>query len=221
MKSVSSVQSVVARHVEPNNLSDRIARGLTLTLRWFADLLFAGRYAHRAVVLETVAAIPGIVGATVQHLASLRLLRTHAHWVAELEEEAENERMHLAVFLHVANPTGFERFMVRVAQGVFFNLFFMLYLGSPRTAHRMVAYFEEEAVKSYTAFAQAILDGRIANIAAPQIAVDYWQLPAEAQLLDVVLAVRADEMNHRDTNHHFADALNRHIEFARPARVEG
>ena len=40
---------------------------------------------------------------------------------------------------------------------------------------------------------------------APAVAIEYWGLPAGPRLLDVVLAVRADEMGHRDANHRFAD----------------
>jgi ubiquinol oxidase len=50
--------------------------------------------------------------------------------------------------------------------------------------------------------------GRIENIAAPQIAIDYWQLGPDARLEDVVIAVRADEAGHRDVNHGFADELS-------------
>ncbi|MBC7180348.1 MAG: oxidase, partial [Roseovarius sp.] len=32
-------------------------------------------------------------------------------------------------------------------------------------------------------------------------------LPAEARLRDVVIAVRADEAHHRDTNHGFANQI--------------
>lgn len=45
------------------------------------------------------------------------------------------------------------------------------------------------------------------NIAAPKIARDYWQMPDDADLRDVVIAIRADEANHRDVNHGFADKL--------------
>jgi hypothetical protein len=50
--------SLEYRHV-PGDLSDRIAYGLTRMLRFFADFFFRKRYGHRAVVLETVAAVPG------------------------------------------------------------------------------------------------------------------------------------------------------------------
>ncbi|MDP3968819.1 MAG: ferrochelatase, partial [Nocardioides sp.] len=39
------------------------------------DTFFAKKYGHRAIVLETVAAVPGMVGATLQHLRCLREMR--------------------------------------------------------------------------------------------------------------------------------------------------
>ena len=45
-------------HHQPKGVSDRIAFGFTKALRWCADTFFAERYGHRAVVLETVAAVP-------------------------------------------------------------------------------------------------------------------------------------------------------------------
>ena len=94
-----------------------------------------------------------------------------------------------------------------VAQAGFFVFFLLLYVLSARTAHRLVGYFEEQAVVSYTQYLEQIDDGRIENVPAPQIALDYWRLPANARLRDVVLAVRADEAEHRDVNHGFAEQL--------------
>lgn len=54
---------------------------------------------------------------------------------------------------------------------------------------------------------EAIDSGALKNTAAPEMAIEYWHLPKDATLRDVVLAVRADEANHRDVNHHFADRL--------------
>ena len=76
-----------------------------------------------------------------------------------------------------------------------------------RTAHRLVGYFEEQAVVSYTQYLAEIDAGRVENVPAPAIAISYWRLPADARLRDVVLAVRADEAGHRDVNHGFADEL--------------
>jgi ubiquinol oxidase len=195
------------RHHAPRDLSDRFALAFTKFLRLFADTFFARRYGHRAVVLETVAAVPGMVGGALQHLRSLRRLEPDQGWIHTLLEEAENERMHLMTFIHIARPSQFERLLVLLAQGVFYNLFFLLYLASSKTAHRVVGYFEEEAVYSYSEYLAGVDDGTYANVPAPKIAIDYWKLPADAKLREVIVAVRADEAKHRDVNHGFADRL--------------
>ncbi|MCZ4305166.1 alternative oxidase [Zoogloeaceae bacterium G21618-S1] len=187
--------------------SDRFARAMTKTMRLLADTFFARRYGHRAIVLETVAAVPGMVGATLQHLKALRYMSDDYGWIRTLMDEAENERMHLLTFIEIAKPNALERLLIILAQGVFYNGFFLLYLISPKTAHRMVGYFEEEAVVSYTAFLAEVEAGHIDNPLAPKRAIDYWKLPADARLADVIVAVRADEAGHRDVNHAFADQL--------------
>lgn len=194
-------------HHEPRDLSDRFALGFTKVLRFCADTFFAKRYGHRAIVLETVAAVPGMVGATLNHLKALRRMEDDRGWIRTLMEEAENERMHLMTFIEVAKPTLFERLVILGVQWVFYLAFFALYLVSSRTAHRIVGYFEEEAVISYTLYLQEIDEGRSPNVPAPAIARHYWQLPDDATLRDVVLVVRADEAHHRDVNHGFASEL--------------
>jgi ubiquinol oxidase len=84
---------------------------------------------------------------------------------------------------------------------VFFNAYFLAYILNPRIAHRVVGYLEEEAIHSYTEFLKEIDAGRIENVPAPAIAIDYWRLPKDATLRDVVEVVRADEAHHRDVNH--------------------
>jgi len=195
------------RHHEASGLSDRVALGFTKFLRFFADTFFARRYGHRAVILETVAAVPGMVGGALQHLRSLRRMEDDHGWIRQLLDEAENERMHLMTFIHIAKPNWFERALVLIAQGVFYNLFFLLYLVSPKTAHRIVGYFEEEAVYSYTEYLAGVDAGTYPNVPAPEIAIHYWKLKPDARLRDVILAVRADEAGHRDVNHGFADQL--------------
>jgi ubiquinol oxidase len=196
-----------AVHHQPRDLRDHVALGFTKALRFCADTFFAKRYGHRAIVLETVAAVPGMVGATVNHLRCLRRMCDDRGWIRTLMEEAENERMHLMTFIEVARPTLFERLVILGVQWAFYLAFFALYLVSARTAHRIVGYFEEEAVISYTLYLEEIDEGRSANPPAPAIARHYWKLPDTATLRDVVLAVRADEAHHRDVNHGFADEL--------------
>ena len=195
------------RHHEPENLSDRVALMFVKVLRFFADTFFAKRYGHRAIVLETVAAVPGMVAGALQHLRSLRRMEDDRGWIRTLLAEAENERMHLMTFVHIAKPTAFERILILIAQGLMYNTFFLLYLISPKTTHRIVGYFEEEAVASYTQYLEEIDAGRHENVAAPQIAIDYWKLGPDARLRDVVLVIRQDEAGHRDVNHGFADEL--------------
>ena len=197
----------LAKRRPPRTISDRVAYAFTRTARFFADTFFAKRYGHRAVVLETVAAVPGMVAATLQHLKSLRRMQDDDGWIQALLDEAMNERMHLMTFVEIAKPSALERWLILLAQGIFYNTFFLLYLVSAKTAHRVVGYFEEEAIVSYTEYLAEIDAGRAENVPAPQIAIDYWQLAADARLRDVVIAVRADEAGHRDVNHGFADAL--------------
>ena len=104
-------------HHDAAGLSDRAALALTKLLRFFADTFFAKRYGHRAVVLETVAAVPGMVGGMMNHLKSLRLMRDDDGWIKTLLDEAENERMHLMTFVALYQPTWFERFLLILAQG--------------------------------------------------------------------------------------------------------
>ena len=194
-------------HHQPKGASDRVAFGFTKLLRFCADTFFARRYGHRAVVLETVAAVPGMVGATINHLRCLRRMCGDKGWIKTLMDEAENERMHLMTFIEISQPTLFERMVIVCVQWVFYVAFFALYLVSPKTAHRVVGYFEEEAVISYTHYLREIDEGRSDNVPAPAIARSYWGLPEEATLRDVVLVVRADEAHHRDVNHGFANEL--------------
>ncbi len=195
-------------HHNPVGMRDSIAFSFTKFLRFFADTFFSGRYGHRAVVLETVAAVPGMVAGALQHLKSLRKMQPDNGWIKTLLDEAENERMHLMTFVHIAQPNGLERFLIILAQGIFYNCFFVLYLLSPKTAHRVVGYFEEEAIISYTEYLADVESGKYENVPAPKIAIDYWQLDSNARLRDVIIAVRNDEITHRDVNHNFANQLS-------------
>jgi ubiquinol oxidase len=194
-------------HRLPGNVRDKLAYLFVKFLRFFADVFFARRYGHRAVVLETIAAVPGMVGGSLQHLKSLRRMASDHGWIRALLDEAENERMHLLTFVFIARPSSLERLLILLVQGAFYNFYFLLYLLTPATAHRVVAYLEEEAVTSYTTYLAGVDDGTYANVAAPAIAIEYWKLAPDARLREVIIAVRADEATHRDVNHQFADHL--------------
>jgi len=199
----------LSRHHIPENLSDRFALIFVKFLRFFADIFFAKRYGHRAIVLETVAAVPGMVAGALQHLRALRRMEDDQGWIRILLDEAENERMHLMTFIHIAKPSGLERILVLFTQGVFYNFFFVLYLITPKTAHRIVGYFEEEAIVSYTEYLKEIDSGLHENVPAPRIAIEYWDLAPDARLRDVVKVIRDDEAGHRNVNHDFANSYSR------------
>ena len=200
-------KSDLFRHHQPSGFSDRLALSLVRAMRATADVLFGRWYGHRTVVLETIAAVPGMVGATLLHLKCLRRMIDDRGWIRTLMEEADNQRTHLMVFVAISEPRLPERLLVLIAQGIFYNLHFLLYLISPRTAHRLVGYFAEDSVAGYTQYLNDIEAGRHENVPAPRLAIDYWSLPEDARLSQVIVAIREDEAIHRDINHAFADAL--------------
>ncbi|XXG78118.1 hypothetical protein AAC387_Pa08g2129 [Persea americana] len=193
------------KHHAPITFLDKVAYWTVKMLRYPTDVFFQRRYGCRAMMLETVAAVPGMVGGMLLHCKSLRRFEHSGGWIKALLEEAENERMHLMTFMEVAKPKWYERALVFTVQGVFFNAYFLAYLISPKLAHRVVGYLEEEAIHSYTEFLKELDKGNIENVPAPAIAIDYWHMPLNSTLRDVVVVVRADEAHHRDVNHFASD----------------
>ena len=195
-------------HKYPHGLSDRSAYLITRGLRIAADLFFRKRYGHRAVVLETVAAVPGMVAGMLHHFKSLRNMTDDDGIIKELLDEAENERMHLMTFIEISKPTLFERLLVLGAQIVFGTFYFFLYVFFRGTAHRMIGYFEDEAVKSYTDYLERVESGELENFQAPILAIQYYGLDRNAKLSDLIKAVREDEQKHSKVNHSYADQHN-------------
>ena len=120
------------------------------------------------------------------------------------------------------------RLAVIGGQCVFATFFGTMYVINPTYCHRLVGYVEEEACSTYTKIIggiEAAPEG--SELAAwrtqiaPAIGRAYWHLgsePAsmtvdlsqrhspvhageEGTVLDLMLAIRADEANHRDVNH--------------------
>lgn len=191
----------------PKGMRDIVAKTIVHILASVADFLFQDRYCHRAVVLETIAAVPGIVGGLLQHLKSLRFIRTDRGWIRILLDEAENERMHLLIYSEIANPTTFERIAIMVVQFFFFIFYFLLYVFTPSTAHRFVGYLEEEAIHSYEHYLRLVEEGKHNNCNALPLAIQYWGLDPHAKLSDIIKATIKDEMLHRDVNHRFAEDI--------------
>ena len=187
-------------------IRETLAMSMTKFFRFVADTFFAKRYGHRAVVLETVAGVPGIVAGVWLHLKSLRKMKTgYGPDIREMLAEAENERMHLMFFIEIAKPNWFERYLVLFAQLIFMLFYFILYVIDYKTAHRMIAYFEEEAVKSYTDYLGLVESGEVENVPAPRLAIQYYEMGSNAKLSDLIRHVRADEQHHSDVNHKYAN----------------
>lgn len=211
-------KSDLTRHHAPHTLSDWIAYRLVAMLRVTARL-FRRRYRHRTIVMETIAAVPGMVSATLLHLRCLRRMSDDRGWIRTLMNEAETQRVHLMVFVSLDQPNMIERLFVLLAQGIFYNAHFLICLVSPSTAHRIVGYFAEDAVEGYGQYLEEIRSGAIENPPAPSVAIAYWNLSPEARLSDVIVAIQEDEAIHRDINHGFADALESGEDFPSPPRI--
>ena len=187
-------------------IRETLAMSMTKFFRFVADTFFAKRYGHRAVVLETVAGVPGIVAGVWLHLKSLRKMKTgYGPDIRGMLAEAENERMHLMFFIEIAKPNWFERYLVLFAQLIFMLFYFVLYVIDYKTAHRMIAYFEEEAVKSYTDYLRLVESGEVENVPAPRLAIQYYEMGSNAKLSDLIRHVRADEQHHSEVNHKYAN----------------
>ena len=194
--------------ISKENISDSFALSMTKFFRFIADTFFAKRYGHRAVVLETVAGVPGMVAGVWMHFKSLRAMKAgYGEQIREMLAEAENERMHLMFFIDIAKPNFIERLIVLFSQVTFGIFYLFMYVFFTRTAHRMIGFFEDEAVKSYTEYLELVESGKVENIAAPSLAISYYGLGSDAKLTDLIRCVRADEEHHSETNHNYADKL--------------
>jgi|TARA_X000000950_G_scaffold216813_1_gene260946 ubiquinol oxidase len=194
--------------INRENISDMFASSMTKFFRFIADTFFAKRYGHRAVVLETIAGVPGMIAGVWMHFKSLRKMKSgYGPQIREMLAEAENERMHLMFFIEIAKPNFFERSIVLMSQILFGLFYFFIYVFFTRTAHRMIGYFEDEAVKSYTEYLEIVESGKVENIPAPALAIQYYKIGSDSKLSDLIRCVRADEEHHSETNHSYADNL--------------
>lgn len=104
---LSDIESIKGYHHSPEGWKDKLALGKVWLLRNTFDLF--SRYNPdkmnerdwllRILVLETVAGVPGMVAGAHRHLRSLRTLEHDNGWIHHLLQEAENERMHLFIFM--------------------------------------------------------------------------------------------------------------------------
>ena len=197
-------------------MKDHIALGTIWFLRTFADTLSRydpnkmneRKWLDRCVFLETVAGVPGMIGAVHRHMRSLRTLEQDRGWIHHLLQEAENERMHLFFFLQLRNPGFMFRGAIFLVQYIAFVVNFIAYAISPTLCHRAVGYLEEEAVHTYTMLLEQLDAGKLpewTDMPCPPAAREYYDLPRDAKMRDLFLNVRADEATHRELNHYFGD----------------
>lgn len=175
---------------------------------WNRGEITQDKILNRAIFLETIAAIPGMVAAIIRHFRSLRNMARDGGMLNMFLEEANNERMHLLTFIRMKDPGYLFRGAVIGGQFGFGSSFLVMYMISPAFCHRFVGYIEEEACHTYTKIIDAIENApEGSDLAqwrteeAPKIAKGYWHLGEEGTVLDVMRAVRADEAEHRDVNH--------------------
>ena len=222
--SLQEIEKVERTHYQPTEFKDKVALGAIKSIRWIFDKVtgynpdkFRERdWLNRCIMLETVAGVPGMVAGTARHLRSLRLLQRDHGWIHHLLEEAENERMHLFFFLDLKQPGIMMRLAIVLAQGIFYNMFFISYLLAPRYCHRFVGYLEEEAVHTYTELLRKFDEGKLElwkDMKASKESCEYYDLKEGAPIREMLLSVRADEAVHREINHHFASiALDTNID---------
>jgi len=203
-------------HTVPQNLRDRLAFRAVKVVRFFFDQgtgwnrgsITSDKILNRAIFLETIAAVPGMVAAILRHFKSLRTMKRDGGMMQMFLDEANNERMHLLSFVHMKDPSIAFRASVIAAQLGFGSAFMLAYMISPKFCHRFVGYIEEEACATYTKIIKTIEDapegsdlGQWRTFVAPKIARGYWHLGENGTVLDMIKAVRADEAEHRDVNH--------------------
>jgi Alternative oxidase len=203
-------------HTEPQGMRDRLALASVKAVRfvfdqatgWNVGGITQDKILNRAIYLETIAAVPGMVAAIVRHFRSLRNMQRDGGMMQMFLDEANNERMHLLTFVRMKNPGSLFRAAVIAGQFGFGSVFLLGYVISPKFCHRFVGYIEEEAVTTYSKIIKAIETApqgselaKWQSELAPNIARAYWKLGPNGTVLDVMYAVRADEAEHRDVNH--------------------
>jgi hypothetical protein len=213
---IKEAEKVKVTHREPRDITDRVAyiimRFFRTTFDFFSGykpgMMTEVKYLRRFIFLETVAGVPGMIGGMKRHMRSLGRMKPDGGWIHHLLEEAENERMHLFTFIRLRNPGVLFRAAVLGGQAIFIMFYGSLYILFPKIAHRFIGYLEEEAVKTYTGCIKELEEGKLPqwkDMPAPPDAIKYFGLDKNAMFKQVLVAIRADEVLHREVNHHLAD----------------
>lgn len=124
-------------------------------------------------------------------------------------DEAENERMHLLSFMNLKPLRWDKKVVIKLVQFGFILMYVPLYVFFPRTCHRFVGYLEEHAIHTYDDMIKAIDSNKLKNYPAEKISIEYWGLPKDATLRDVILVIRGDECDHCLVNHSLANEIDK------------
>ena len=214
---VDDIKTVNYFHYRPKNIRDFITYALIVSSKKIVDTLTLFKpetasekaFIIRFIILELLASVPGLQGGYIRHLLTLLCPKRDLGFIHTLIEEAENERMHLLFFTALHSPSMPLKVIGTFVQYFFSILYGLCYLVFPRACHRFVGYLEEKAVLTYS---QALnnIDSKKGSLShwaekpAVQIGISYYKLNKNATMRDLILAIRADEVIHREVNHYIA-----------------
>src|SRR3989338_1266912 len=125
--------------------------------------------------LEAIASIPPLVIGVMKHFSFILKMEKQVCFESnELFEEAENERMHLMIWMQVCKPTKLDRVLVFLSQVNFTWFIILSYWISPNFVNKLLEFLEESSIDSYTDFMKDIEAGKYAHIPVPPIALEYY-----------------------------------------------
>lgn len=166
---------------------------------------YGERLEAKALVLETLAAIPAIVIGAIRALRAQRR-RTDDALVRDCATEADNEHAHMLAFAAITELTWVDRLVVVMGQPVLAAAFALLHTVSERAAHRLCGHFEEEAMRTYAHHRAAVAAGRPDPVLGA-FACERWSLPMGSRLSALLPILEQEESEHGRRHHEVADAL--------------
>lgn len=214
--SVQEAEKVYGTHHKPQGIRDWVAFAWIKMMIFGADIISRRPkmneklFLRRLLYLETMGAAVGLAAPTAQHMRHVIQFKggEEGQIINHLVEESDNERVHLYAILELKRPSLPTRIAVLMFQTAFFLMFTTIHFISPRVGFRYIGYLEEEAFDTYTKIIKGIDEGTLPewkNYPAPSELKMYYMLPDDAVLRDAYVCVRADEVMHREVNHHLGD----------------
>jgi hypothetical protein len=116
----AEIEDVAYSHRKTQNFTDKLAHSAVSAVRFAYDKMTGyseknmpqSKWLTRIIFLETIAGVPGMVGGMARHMKSLRTMERDHGWIHKLLAEAENERMHLFIFIQLKQPSWAFRTMI-------------------------------------------------------------------------------------------------------------